>query len=61
VRTAVRVGLCSIRVQHPHPEVAEVAARVAVGASSTAVALRLEALGNRWLGTALELDQRMFR
>ena len=61
VRTVVRVGLHSVRVQHPHPEVAEVAARVAVGSSSTAVALRLEALGIRWLGTALELDPRIFR
>ena len=31
-RRVVRVGLHSVRVQHPHPEVAEVAARVAVGA-----------------------------
>ena len=60
-RTVIRVGLYSVRVQHPHPEVAEVAARVAVGAASAAVALRLEALGNRWLGTALELDPRIFR
>ena len=60
-RTVVPVGLHSLRVQHPHPEVAEVAARVAVGGSSTPVALRLEALGTRWLGTALELDPRMFR
>ena len=60
-RAVIRVGLHSVRVQHPHPEVAEVAARVAVGTSITAVALRLEALGNRWLGTALELDRRIFR
>jgi hypothetical protein len=60
-RTVIPVGLYSVRVQHPHPQVAEVAARVAVGTSSTALALRLEALGNRWLGTALELDPRIFR
>lgn len=60
-RTVVRVGLASIRVQHPHPEVAEVAARVVVGPSTTALALRLEALGDRWLCTALELDPRVLR
>lgn len=60
-RTVVRVGLHSVRVQHPDPEVAEVAARVAVGVSTIAVALRLEALGDRWLCTALELDPRVLR
>jgi hypothetical protein len=60
-RRVVGVGLGSVRVQHPHPEVAEVAARVAVGTSTTAVALRLEALGDRWLCTALELDPRVLR
>jgi hypothetical protein len=60
-RTAVLVGLRSIRVQHPHAEVAEVAARVAVGGSTIAVALRLEALGSRWLCTALEVDPRVLR
>jgi len=60
-RTVVRVGLYSVRVQHPGPEVAEVAARVAVGATVAALALRLDALGDRWLGTALELDPRIFR
>jgi hypothetical protein len=60
-RRVVPVRLHSVRVQHPHPEVAEVAAHVAVGTATTALALRLEALGNRWLGTALELDPRIFR
>jgi Family of unknown function (DUF6459) len=60
-RSVVRVGLGSVRVQHPHPEVAEVAARVTVGASTTALALRLEARGDRWLCTALELDRRLLR
>ena len=57
----VRVGLCSLRVQHPDPEVAEVAAVVLVGNRPAPVALRLEALGNRWLCTAIELDPRLFR
>ncbi|HZA72397.1 MAG TPA: Rv3235 family protein [Propionibacteriaceae bacterium] len=60
-RTVIPVGLCSVRVQHPHEEVAEVAARVAVGGSTIAVALRLEALGDRWLCTALEVDPRVLR
>jgi uncharacterized protein DUF6459 len=59
-RTVVRVRLGSVRVQHPHPEVAELAARITVDSATTAVALRLEALGDRWLGTALELDRRIF-
>ena len=60
-RSVVRVVVGSVRVQHPHPEVAEVAARVAVGTSTTALALRLEARGDRWLCTALELDLRVLR
>lgn len=60
-RDVVRVRLRSLRVQHPHPEVAEVSAHVAVGIRSTPIALRLEALGDRWLCTALELDPRIFR
>ena len=60
-RRVIAVGLASVRVQHPQPEVAEVAARVVVGGSSAAVALRLEALGERWLCTALELDPRTLR
>lgn len=59
--SVVRIGLRSLRVQHPHPEVAEVAAVVAVGTRPSPVALRLEALGNRWLCTAIELDPRGFR
>ena len=60
-RRVVGVGLGSVRVQHPHPEVAEVSARISVGRSITAVALRLEALGDRWLCTALEMDPRLLR
>jgi hypothetical protein len=57
----VGVRLGSVRAQHPQPDVAEVAARVLVGGSTTAVALRLEALGDRWLCTALEVDPRVLR
>lgn len=46
----------SIRVQHPHPQAAEVAAHVAVGHRSVAVAFRLEVCGDRWLCTAAEFD-----
>lgn len=60
-RSVVRVSLRSLRVQHPDPEVAEVAAVVVVGSRPVPVALRLEALGNRWLCTAIELDPRLFR
>ena len=59
---AVRLVLVrSLRVQHPHADVAEVSAHVVVGTRDTALALRLEALGDRWLCTAFELDARAFR
>jgi len=54
-RTAVPAALRSLRIQHPDPEVAEVSAHVAFGKRSAAMAFRLEALGERWLCTALEL------
>jgi Family of unknown function (DUF6459) len=54
-RIAVPAALRSVRIQHPDPEVAEVSAHVAVGRRSAAMAFRLEALGDRWLCTALEL------
>jgi Family of unknown function (DUF6459) len=57
IPTAVR----SVRVQHPDPTVAEVAAHVAIGKRSAALAFRLEALGDRWLCTALELGARWNR
>ena len=44
----------SVRVQLPRPTVAEVAVHLRVGPRSQAMALRLEALGDRWLCTALE-------
>jgi hypothetical protein len=60
-RRVVGVRLGSVRAQHPQPEVAEVAARIVVGGATSAVALRLEALGDRWLCTALEVDPRALR
>ena len=54
-RIAVPATLRSVRIQHPDPEVAEVSAHVAFGKRSAAMAFRLEALGDRWLCTALEL------
>jgi len=54
-RIAVPSAVRSVRVQHPDPEVAEVAAHVLIGKRSAAMAFRLEALGDRWLCTALEL------
>ena len=59
---AVRpVVVRSVRVQHPSAEVAEVSAHLLVGTGHMAVALRLEAMGDRWLCTALELDPRSLR
>jgi hypothetical protein len=54
-RTAVPTALRSVHVQHPDPDVAEVSVHVAIGKRSAAIAFRLEALGDRWLCTALEL------
>lgn len=54
-RLTVLPVLRSVRLQHPHPEVAEVSAHVSVQGRSMALAFRLEALGDRWLCTALEL------
>lgn len=54
-RIALHTALRSVRVQHPGPEVAEVSAHVTIGKRSAAMAFRLEALGDRWLCTALEL------
>jgi hypothetical protein len=52
---AIPAAVRSVRVQHPDPGVAEVAAHVTIGKRSVAIAFRLEALGDRWLCTALEL------
>ena len=58
-RIAIPTAVRSVRVQHPDPQVAEVAVHVAIGKRSAAMAFRLEALGDRWLCTALELGLRM--
>jgi hypothetical protein len=58
-RIAVATAVRSVRVQHPDPAVAEVAAHIVIGKRSRAMAFRLEALGDRWLCTALELGARM--
>ena len=54
-------ALRSIRIQHPDPEVAEVSAHLIIGKRSAAMAFRLEAWGDRWLCTALELGARWSR
>jgi len=58
-RAIIPVVLRSVRVQHPAPEAAEVAAHLMIGTRSAAVALRLEATaagpaGGRWLCTVLD-------
>jgi len=60
-RAARQVVARSVRVQHPGADVAEVSAHLLVGTDHTAVALRLEARGDRWLCTAFELDVRALR
>jgi Family of unknown function (DUF6459) len=60
-RKVVPVALRSVHVQHPSPEVAEVAAHVLIGKQSAAMAFRLEALGDRWLCTALQVGARRSR
>jgi hypothetical protein len=60
-RIAIPAAVRSVRVQHPDPGVTEVAAHVAIGKRSAAMAFRLEALGDRWLCTALELGARWNR
>lgn len=60
-RIAIPTALRSVRVQHPDPEVAEVSAHLVIGKRSAAMAFRLEALGDRWLCTALELGNRTER
>lgn len=50
--------LRSVRVQHPGAGVAEVTVHARLGDRPAPVALRLEARGDRWLCTALELGPR---
>jgi hypothetical protein len=54
-RMAVPIAVHSVRVQHPDPAVAEVAAHMVIAKRSTAMAFRLDAFGDRWMCTALEL------
>jgi hypothetical protein len=49
------IKVASVRAQCPTPTAVESAAHLRVGSSSLALALRLEACGDRWLATALEL------
>ena len=49
----------SVRIQHPDPEVAEVSVHLGTTRRSAALAFRLEASGQRWLCTALELGPRV--
>lgn len=55
---AVPPVLRSLRIQHPHPAVAEVAAHLLLGRRPLVLAFRLEAWDGRWLCTALELGPR---
>ena len=48
-----RQQVATIRVCHPHPRSAEVAARVTVGARSRAIAARFDYQHDRWVCTAL--------
>jgi hypothetical protein len=58
VRGAPLPSVRSVRVQCPAPAVAEVAVHLLLGRRSLAMALRLQAYGDRWLCTALELGPR---
>ena len=49
----------SVHIQHPDPEVAEVSVHLGTARRSAALAFRLEASGQRWLCTALELGPRL--
>lgn len=53
--------LHSLRVQHPHPAVAEVSVHLRGRDRSLAWALRLEATSERWCCTGLELGPRPVR
>ncbi|SDE57548.1 Rv3235 family protein [Auraticoccus monumenti] len=53
--------LHSLRVQHPHPAVAEVSVHLRGRDRSLAWALRLEATSQRWWCTGLELGPRPVR
>ncbi|RCK69472.1 hypothetical protein DT076_11395 [Desertihabitans brevis] len=50
--------LCSVRVQHPRPDVAEVSIRLHAAGRSLAWAMRLTTGGQRWRCTDLETGPR---
>jgi hypothetical protein len=58
VRAAPQAAVRSVRVQCPTSRAAEVSVHLHLGRRSLAMALRLEAYGDRWLCTALELGPR---
>jgi hypothetical protein len=60
-RKAIPAALRSVHVQHPSPDVAEVSAHVSIGKQSAPMAFRLEALGERWICTALQVGPRPSR
>lgn len=60
-RIVVPTALRSVHVQHPDAAVAEVAAHLVIDKQSAAMAFRLEAFGDRWMCTALELGVRWRR
>ncbi|WP_152364695.1 Rv3235 family protein [Microlunatus speluncae] len=57
-RPVLQARVQSARVQHPGAEVAEAAVHVRIGPLSVPVALRLDAVYDRWLVTALEFGPR---
>lgn len=54
-RPVVQARVQSARAQYPSPDVAEAAVHVRIGHRSVPVALRLDAVYDRWLATALDL------
>lgn len=54
-RPVLQARVQSVRVQFPIREVAEAAVHVRIGPRSVPVALRLDAIYDRWLATALDL------
>jgi Family of unknown function (DUF6459) len=57
-RAAPKAAVRSVRVQCPTSRTAEVSVHLSLGRRSLAMALRLDAYGDRWLCTALELGPR---
>ncbi|WP_051214903.1 Rv3235 family protein [Granulicoccus phenolivorans] len=52
-RSPERPRLCSVHVQFPRADAAEVAARLERAGRSSALALRLDRVGDRWLGQTI--------